>query len=66
MQMIVARMTCGRKKYEARLPMPVGASRDVAAIRALKAQLRLLLAEQVVKGAEVHYTRETLTQGVLR
>jgi hypothetical protein len=66
MQMIVARMKCGKTEYEARLPLPAGGTKDPAALRSLKLQLKLMLAEQIVKGSKVTYTRETLVGGSLR
>lgn len=64
MQMLTATMKCGRTTYEARLPIPTRAMKDPAAARRLKVQLRLMLAEQIVRGARVTFHCEKL--GALR
>jgi len=65
MKMLTATMKCGRTVYEARLPIPANAMKDPAAARRIKTQLRLMLAEQIAKGARVTFAVERVEAGSL-
>ncbi len=66
MKYLTAEVRCGRKVYEAHIPIPAGATADPHAMAALKNRLRLMIAHDILGRAPVTFRTESMAGVELR
>lgn len=66
MNYLTAEVRVGRRKYEARLQIPRGATADPHAMEALKNRLRVMIAAEVIGHRPITFRTERHGVGTLR